>query len=187
MELKQYNDGIQTASSGNMREQVFRSLSDFERSLANTMHRIEIVGKKGRHVAVLLTKQQKKRIDTLNRLRRQAGVDEENKYVFARFGDSLAPVRSSDVLRKYAQMCGASKPEFITSTLLRKHVATISQILSLKNNEMDALAKLLFVSCLLAHLSERLVSGLIIYQWAGIHMFVVHSQFHKFIQSHILC
>ena len=143
MELKQYNDGIQTASSGDMREEVFRSLSDFERSLANTMHRIEIVGKKGRHVAVLLTKQQKKRIDTLNRLRRQAGVDEENKYVFARFGDSLSPVRSSDVLRKYAQMCGASKPELITSTLLRKHVATISQILSLKNNEMDALATFL--------------------------------------------
>lgn len=86
------------------------------------MYRIQIVGKKGRHVTVLLTKKQKKQLDTLNRLQTQAGVDEENSYVFAPFGDSLRPIQSSDVLRKYAQMCGARKPDLITSTLLRKHV-----------------------------------------------------------------
>ena len=63
MVLKQYIGGIQIASTRNLREEVYSPLSDFDGSLANMLHRI------GRgNVIVLLTKQQKKRLKTLNRL-----------------------------------------------------------------------------------------------------------------------
>lgn len=39
-----------------------------------------------------------------------------------------------------AEGCGAKNPENITSTKLRKHVATVSQLLNLQNNELDQLA-----------------------------------------------
>lgn len=34
-------------------------------------------------------------------------------------------------------MCGAKNPEYLRSTHLRKHIATLSQVLNLKNNELD--------------------------------------------------
>ena len=37
--------------------------------------------------------------------------------------------------------CGASNPETLRSTRLRKHIATITQIANLKRNELDMLAK----------------------------------------------
>ena len=39
--------------------------------------------------------------------------------------------------------CGASKPHLLTSTRLRKHVATTTQVLGLKEHEMDMLANFL--------------------------------------------
>lgn len=37
----------------------------------------------------------------------------------------------------YASQCGAKHHEHLRSTQLRKHVATLSQVLNLKNNELD--------------------------------------------------
>jgi len=39
--------------------------------------------------------------------------------------------------------CDAKKPLLITSTKLRKHVATLSQIINLRQNELDILASFL--------------------------------------------
>ena len=50
-------------------------------------------------------------------------------------------IRGHDVLRKLADEIGAENPENLRSTLLRKHVATMSQVLNLKDNELDQLAK----------------------------------------------
>lgn len=50
-------------------------------------------------------------------------------------------MRGSDCLRKFAKDCGAKSPETITSTRLRKHVAILSQLFNLKENELDMLAK----------------------------------------------
>ncbi|XP_049457050.1 uncharacterized protein LOC125903907 [Epinephelus fuscoguttatus] len=65
---------------------------------------------------------------------------DSNEYVFAR-QNSESHLRGSDCLRKYAAASGARKPETLTSTYLRKHVATMSQIMNLKENELDQLAK----------------------------------------------
>ena len=48
-------------------------------------------------------------------------------------------LRGCDVLRKIAIQSGAREASTLTSTNLRKHVATVSQILILKGNELDTL------------------------------------------------
>ena len=41
----------------------------------------------------------------------------------------------------YSVECGAKKPHLLRSTALRNHVGTLSQVLTLKKNELDQLAK----------------------------------------------
>jgi len=53
------------------------------------------------------------------------------------------PYRSSDCLRRFAVQSETKNPSALTSTKLRKHVATMSQMLALKDNELDLLATFL--------------------------------------------
>ncbi|CAL8238134.1 unnamed protein product, partial [Merluccius merluccius] len=81
-------------------------------------------------------------MDLLNKTRNACEVPENNAFFFAR-PQALTHFRGSDVIRQVAQSCGARNPEALSSTKLRKHVATMSQILNLKENEMDNLADFL--------------------------------------------
>ena len=65
-------------------------------------------------------------------------IAEDNQYLFANTGNSYH--RGCDVLRKYASLCGAQRPHPLTTTRLRKHVASLAQVLALKEHEMDMLA-----------------------------------------------
>ena len=122
-------------------KEVEDSLNATEKSLLSTFSQVEIRGKKGHTVPVLLTRKVQKCIDLLLKWRNKAGVALENNFVFPRpnFG-SLEPLRSSDVLRRFAKEAGLTKPERITCTRLRKHVATVAQVLSLDKNDLKILA-----------------------------------------------
>ena len=141
IQLACYMEGI--ARKNEMQEEVAAGLTNFEKSLAASLLRLEIRGKRGRRVPVLLTKKHKTQIDCLLAHRAVAGVEHDNQFLFPRCGDTKCSLRSSDVLRKFSISCGAQEPSLITSTSLRKHVATISQILNLKKNELDSLADFL--------------------------------------------
>jgi len=65
-------------------------------------------------------------------------TDEE--YLFARSGNSASPYRGSDCMRNFAHECGAKQPECLTLTNIRKQLATLAQILNLKDNSQDILA-----------------------------------------------
>ena len=143
IELKHFMDGIEKANMSEMQEEIESSLSMFEKKLASCLSRIEIRGKRGRKVPVLLTKKHRERLECLIAHRDSVGIRKDNKYLFPRSQTTQSCLRSSDILRKYAVECGAKQPNLITSTALRKHVATISQILNLKNNELDSLASFL--------------------------------------------
>ncbi|XP_077978108.1 uncharacterized protein LOC144433636 [Glandiceps talaboti] len=121
-------------------EEITASLSPLERKLLNHFTRIEIPGKRGRNVPVLLTPEIKTCVDLLCQTRSEAGVHPNNPYLFARQYDSLECHRGSHCLRLYAFSCGARSPERLTSTNLRKHVATISQFLNLNDTELEILA-----------------------------------------------
>ncbi|KAL1267264.1 hypothetical protein QQF64_002939 [Cirrhinus molitorella] len=123
-------------------EDVVKSLTKLEQELCNELTRLEIRGKRGKKVPVLLTKDMVESMDMLNESRSKVGVSDANPYVFARVG-ALTHIRGSDCLRKFSKMCGAKDPRSLTSTKLRKQIATLSQIMNLKNIELDQLAKFL--------------------------------------------
>lgn len=52
-------------------------------------------------------------------------------------------IRGCDVLRECSLKCEAKHPELLRSPKLKKHIATLSQILNLKDNELDILANFL--------------------------------------------
>lgn len=127
--------------TANVSNDVFECLSNVEQSLLQKMIRIEVRGKRGRVVPILLTEMMFENIKLLNSTRDGAGVSVLNPFVFARpYFDSRLSLKASDCLRKYAIECGAEHPETLRSTKLRKHIATMSQLLSLKENELDMLA-----------------------------------------------
>jgi len=114
------------------------SLTEFERSLLKVFERVEIRGKRGRTVPILLTEEVVSWIDILVAAR-ITFVSANNPYLFASNGDH-SHFRGSDVLRKFSVDCGAKKPELLTSTRLRKQIASLAQVVSLKENELDSLA-----------------------------------------------
>jgi hypothetical protein len=122
-------------------DDIMKTLSTWEQHLCKSLTRFEIRGKRGRKVPVLLTQQMKNNIDLLIESRDKAGVSRNNHFLFANpMSSSLLPLRGSSALRCCARACGAQKPDCITSTRLRKHIATMSQLLSLKDNELDVVA-----------------------------------------------
>ena len=129
---------------GAMSNDVLHSLSRLEQELCRIFERVEIIGKRGRTVPVLLDKEIQDSLSLLLPLRMRAGVPEDNTYLFpcSNYG-SMGHIRGSDCVRKFALACGADHPSTLTSTNFRKHIATMSQMLSLKPNELDLLAQYL--------------------------------------------
>ena len=105
---------------------------------------VEIKGKRDRKVPLLLTKEVKEAIDVLVEKRAEVDINQENPYLFAATGNgSLGHVRPWECIRKVftSDELKLEKPEAVTSTRLRKYVATVSQILDLQENELDWLAR----------------------------------------------
>ncbi|XP_070538112.1 uncharacterized protein [Ptychodera flava] len=115
-------------------------LSAFEESLCKKMKIVHIRGKRGRDVPVILSSDLKAQIDLLMETREKVGINPRNQYVFACLKDSEMPVRGSTALHKYALSAELKAPDIITSTRLRKQMATLSQVLNLKENEQDIIA-----------------------------------------------
>ncbi|CAM4574267.1 unnamed protein product [Leuciscus chuanchicus] len=122
-----------------LHEDVALGLSKTEQKLCNYFSRIEIMGKRGRKVAVLLTPSVVDALSLLASRSTECGVCATNVFLFAR-PTSMSHYRGQDCLRVHASQCGAKHPEYLRSTQLRKHVATLSQVLNLKNNELDQVA-----------------------------------------------
>ncbi len=128
-------------NQSNMQDEILESLSPFEKKLCENLTRVEVRGKRGRNVPILLPAHVKESVELLIKTREDAGISPSNPYIFARpYYGSQENVRGCDSLKRYAKSCGAKHPENITSTKLRKHVATVSQVLDLKTHELDQLA-----------------------------------------------
>ena len=117
-------------------------LSELEEKLCQHFQRIEIRGKRDRKVPILLTPDMLCSMEALVAHRRACGVSDLNPFFFSRPG-AETHLRGSDAIRQIAKDCGAKHPETLSSTKLRKHVATLSTVLNLRDNEMDILANFL--------------------------------------------
>ncbi|XP_076850568.1 uncharacterized protein LOC143500340 isoform X1 [Brachyhypopomus gauderio] len=138
MKLESYVSRVKSP----VHEDLASGLSDFEKKLCEHFQRVEIRGKRGRKVAVLLTPDMVNCMDLLVQHRDICQVPEENVHLFAR-PNALSSYRGSDVLREFGESCGARNPSALSSTKLRKQIATLSTVLNLKDNEMDQLASFL--------------------------------------------
>lgn len=126
MHLKHFYEQDQT----DLHKDVAMGLTKLEQNLCN-FSRIEIMGKRGRKIAVLLTPNMVEALTLLVSKRSECGVDGANVFLFGR-PKCLSHCRGQDSLRIHASLCRAKNPQFLRSTQLRKHVATLSQILNLK-------------------------------------------------------
>ena len=115
--------------------------SEFEKSLLSVLERIEIRGKKGRTVPIIFTSDVAQRLAVLIQCRPEH-IPPGNPFLFATKSESTH-YRGSDTIRKFAAACDADKPQLLTSTKLRKQVATLAQVLSLQPHELDAVAAFL--------------------------------------------
>nr|XP_029514840.1 uncharacterized protein LOC115128846 isoform X2 [Oncorhynchus nerka] len=123
---------------------IFNSLSRLEQELGDDkLTRVEIEGKNGRTMPVLLTARMISSLEILIANRDKVGVSKDNPYVFARSPDAASYVRGSDCLRKFARACNAKNPESLIHATVRKEVAIHCQILNLNESELDQVAKLL--------------------------------------------
>lgn len=135
IKIEDLENGLQNNS---LDEDIKKSLSSFEQELCSTHKRIEIKGKRGRKVPVILTDEMQKHLSTVLQIRDELGI--KSPLIFIK-PQSSCPVRGSDCLRKLSKACRAKCPETLTSTKLRKHLATMTQILGLSETNLDVLAK----------------------------------------------
>ncbi|XP_061624988.1 uncharacterized protein LOC133475719 isoform X4 [Phyllopteryx taeniolatus] len=149
-----------SSTQSDPQEDVNFALSDLEKRLFQHFWRIEIRGKADRKVPVLLTPVMHQTLDLLVRKRNECGILPENTYLFAR-PSSLICYRGSDTLRNFAKVCGAKRPESLSSKKLHKQMGTLSQVLNLTNPELDQLANFLGHDVTLQQQFYRLPEGIL--------------------------
>ena len=126
-----------------MNDDITTGLNEIKKRLCQQLNRVELKGKRGRKVAVLLTPDMTASLTLLVSKSKECGVDDGNGHLFV-IPHCQGFFRGQDCLCKNARAaCGAVNPCSLTSTNLPKHIATISQVMNLKDNELDQLANFL--------------------------------------------
>ncbi len=100
---------------------------------------VQTRGKRGRRVPILIPHECKVAMDLLVSLRSVCGVMEKNDYFFAVPGH-LSNIRTCDSIRQLTLEAKVNKPHLLHTTKLRKYTATVSQILDLKETQLEWLA-----------------------------------------------
>lgn len=135
--LESYNRNL----TSNNQEECLNAITESEKELSKHFKRIVTVGKGSKAVPILFSKSVQDYIDTLLSVRSMTTiVPEENPFLFALAGSSSKWVDGSAILRKFAVKCGATNPSTLTSSRLRKQIATVLQILNLNETEMEQVA-----------------------------------------------
>ena len=137
MTCQNYSKGIMAQNNSS---DVIESLTEFEKALCAKLTRIEIIGKRGRIVPVILTAKMKQSVDMLLQYRERINVSSSNNFIFA-IANSDGHMRGSDTLRKLSMETPLKKPLLLRSTKLQKQIATLSQLVNLSENEQDVLAQ----------------------------------------------
>ncbi|KAG5863048.1 hypothetical protein JTB14_030290 [Gonioctena quinquepunctata] len=151
---------VQTYTSVNLdsrNENEFENcLTETERVLLTSYSRIMIRGKRGRGVPILLSVNMRKHFDCLMKIRNN--FVSHNDYVFHTSGDNF--IDGTKVLYKYAKKCGVRCPKSISATRLRKHLATVTQLLQFSEKDLEQLLKFmghtLNIHCNVYRLSDSL-------------------------------
>ncbi|XP_043274752.1 uncharacterized protein [Venturia canescens] len=123
---------------------LYATLSEQSRAFANKYVHLTIRGKLGRTVPVMLDPTLVEWIETILKYRSHAKVKSSNEFVFGlptRDKFKKPYLRACSLMRKFSEECGASIPESLRGTTLRKHIATYTAMLNIEENQVGDLAK----------------------------------------------
>ncbi|XP_065926796.1 uncharacterized protein [Magallana gigas] len=161
LSIEAYKNRSMSVDEANM---ALRShLTDFEKMLLKTQDLVEIRGKTGRGVPVLIPKETNKVLEYLSDpvARQMASIRPENKYMFANTGRTVVRAGESLDLVKFRSEVALRFPERIYANNLRKHTATIAQALNLNDTEMKYICNHLGHTQKVHDLVYRQTSGMI--------------------------
>ncbi|XP_035388461.1 uncharacterized protein LOC113572144 isoform X2 [Electrophorus electricus] len=115
-------------------------LTEFEKELFKDHCKLHVMQKIGSQATIILTPDMVSALMLLIEKRKQCGVYDGNRFVFGRI-KGFGYYRGENALRICANECCAMNPDQLISTEFSKHIATLTQVLSLKNHELGILAK----------------------------------------------
>ena len=129
---------------------VIDKLSKLEQAIIDKHHLMRIVGKKGRHVSVLIPELLKDAMDILVECRDYAKIDKKNDYLFCK-ANMEGYLNPWPVISSLSKKYNLDHPETIRSTNLRKHLATSLLSLNVAGNDLERIAtfmvSLLYFPC----------------------------------------
>ena len=118
------------------------TLTPMEQYLCKSYYYLSTEGKRNRRVPILYPALIHNALQCLVQNREICGIQPGNKYLFPNSVDNH--IRGCDVLRDLVGKCDnkhpLQKPKRIRSTILRKHVATIAQILVMNESDLGDLS-----------------------------------------------
>lgn len=116
-------------------------LSQTEKILIKNIKRIVIRGKRGRGVPVLFDKSTQEALDLAIQCRSNFYEANNNPYLFG-VCHTESCISGYHIFRKHVKMAlgDVNKTSVLTSTKLRKHLATIAQILKMGSSDLEQLA-----------------------------------------------
>ncbi|KAG5874175.1 hypothetical protein JTB14_011795 [Gonioctena quinquepunctata] len=134
VDFSKYTDTPKTATD------FENMLTESGKILYHSLKRVVVRGRRGRGVPVLFNRETLQSIELIISLRENFKYA-KNLYLFALPG-SENPIAGTSVMRKHAgkALGDASEATLLTSTKLRKHLATMVQILKMDKNELEQLA-----------------------------------------------
>ncbi|CAG9836054.1 unnamed protein product [Diabrotica balteata] len=119
-------------------EEFSEAISETERILIKSFKRIVIRSKRGRGVAVLGSKDVQEHLEMITKCK-DLLLKIPRFYLFGnpKFDKQI---RWYKVMSKFAKLCGAKNPSALTCTRLRIHLATLTQLFTISENDMEQLA-----------------------------------------------
>jgi hypothetical protein len=118
----------------NCAQEFENALSKTERMLTTKYKRVLNSGKGSRAVVILLPEILQNYVNILLN-NKEKYIPRDNDYVFAIPGSSIPWGKGDVAIRSLAKKMNLENPHVMTSNKLRKHIATVMQILSLSKDE----------------------------------------------------
>ena len=123
---------------GATNKDIAATLSPLERKLAEKMDLVEVLGKRKRRVPIILAPFMRTAMDLIVRLRPRMSL-RGNPYIFAK-AKAKSYVPGWSAIKSACGICELKKPELITSTKIRKYLATVTQVLQLDEQQLEWVA-----------------------------------------------
>lgn len=122
---------------------LFLSLSEKDKKIAQRYARMKVRGKLGRTVPVLIKPDILQCLQLIISHRKDAGIQDGNIFLFAlptKMGTRVKVINAGTVICKLSVLCGAKDPKTLRGTMIRKHLASTCISMELDDNAVAEVA-----------------------------------------------